>query len=88
MGRPALVVDCAFMVCPRLGHVDRLARLQLRARRRGYDLWLANASPGLVGLIRWCGLAAVLRVQAPGQAEEREQARGVEEEGELGDAPT
>ena len=87
MGQPAMVVDCASIVCPQLGHVDQLARLELRARLRGYDLWLANASPALVGLISFCGLAAALRVQALGQAEEREQARRVEEEGELGDAP-
>ena len=87
MGRPAIVVDCAAIVCPRLEDVDQLARLWLSARRRGYSLWLANASPALLGLISLCGLAAVLRVQPVGQAEQREEARGVEEERELGDGP-
>jgi hypothetical protein len=87
MGRPAIVFDCAPIVCPELGHVDQLARFRLLARRRGCELSLANANPGLVDLIAFCGLAAVLRVETRGQPEEREQARRVEQEGELGDAP-
>ena len=87
MGRPVIDVDCASIACPDLGHVEWLARLWLQARRRGYDLNLRNARPELVDLIGFCGLAAVLRVDAGGEPEEREQARRVEEEGELGDAP-
>ena len=82
-----VMVDCALSEVADLRLVDRLARLGLEARRRGRGLILRDADPRLVELIRACGLAAVLRVEPQRQAEHREQARGVEEERDLGDAP-
>jgi hypothetical protein len=65
--------------------VDALARLQLAARRRGLDIRLCGASGELRDLLVLCGLRDVLRVEPGGQAEEREQGIGVEEEGEPSD---
>lgn len=64
--------------------VDLLARLHLEARRRGVELRWA-AAPSLHELIALAGLEETLRVEPLGQPEEREERRGVEEEGELGD---
>ena len=65
--------------------VDALARLQLAARQAGFELRLVHASAELRCLIAFTGLAEVLRVEPQWQAEEREQGRGVEEEGQLDD---
>jgi hypothetical protein len=65
--------------------VDALARLQLEARRLGLAIELRNVPFELVELLDLAGLRDVLRVEARGQAEEREQRVGVEEERELGD---
>ena len=65
--------------------VDALARLQLAARRYGADLRLRHASGELRELLAFMGLADVLRVEPGGQAEQREQSAGVEEEGKLDD---
>jgi hypothetical protein len=65
--------------------VDALARLQLAARQAGFELRLLHASAELRCLIAFTGLAGVLRVELQRQAEEREQGRGVEEEGQLDD---
>lgn len=71
--------------------VDVLARLQLTARRLGRRVELVGACAELGDLIAFAGLAEVLRVGAAsgleprGQAEEREQAFGVEEEADPGD---
>jgi hypothetical protein len=67
------------------GSVDALARLQLGARRLGQEVRLRAASSELLELIAFVGLRDVLRVEAGGQAEEREQRVGVEEERELDD---
>jgi hypothetical protein len=67
--------------------VDALARLQLFARRAGFELWLCHASPELCSLLAFTGLDAVLSVEPERQAEEREQRLHVEEEGELADPP-
>ena len=90
LGARILLCDVGQLPRPDLGTVDALARLQLVARRRGCRVRLANASPELVGLIDLAGLAGVLDVgsEAPRrsagevrrQAEQREEARGVEEE--------
>jgi len=66
--------------------VDALARLQLTARRSGHEIRLRNATSELQELIAFVGLREVLRVEAVGEAEEREQPLGVEEERELDDA--
>jgi hypothetical protein len=67
--------------------IDGLARLRLAVRRRGHDLLLRHASRELEQLIRFVGLADVLRVEPERQAEEREERLGVEEERELDDPP-
>jgi hypothetical protein len=65
--------------------VDALSRLQLVARRRGAELLLANASAELAKLVDFIGLGDVFVVE--GQAEQREEALGVEEEREADDLP-
>jgi hypothetical protein len=65
--------------------VDTLARLQLAARRLGLEIRLRHASIELQELLAFVGLRDVLRVETSGQAEEREERAGVEEERELDD---
>ena len=65
--------------------IDVLARLQLAAKRTGLELQLRGASTELQDLLAFMGLRDVLRVEGSGQAEEREQGVGVEEERELDD---
>jgi anti-anti-sigma regulatory factor len=64
--------------------VDLLARLRLEARRHGVELRLF-ATPRVRELIALAGLEDELRVEPLGKPEEREERRGLEEEGELGD---
>jgi hypothetical protein len=70
-----------------LGTIDALARLQLTGRRLGCQVGVRNAPPGLRELLLLVGLGRVVRlwVEAGGQAEEREVALGVEEEGDPAD---
>jgi hypothetical protein len=70
-----------------LGTVDVLARLKLAAGRSGVEFRLREAPAELEELITFVGLAEVLGVEPRGQAEEREQGVGVEEERELDDPP-
>jgi ABC-type transporter Mla MlaB component len=71
--------------------VDVLARMQLTARRRGRRIELEGMSAELRELLVFAGLGDVLPlvaasdVEPRGQPEEREQARGVEEEADPGD---
>ena len=65
--------------------VDLLARLQLLARRGGFEIRVRAASPELRELISLAGLDVVLGVEPRREAEEREERLGVEEEGQLGD---
>ena len=65
--------------------VESLARLQLAARRCGLELRLTRVPAELEELITFVGLAEALRLEPRGQAEEREERVGVEEEGELDD---
>ena len=71
--------------------VDALARLQVAARRHGCQVRLRGASSSLVDLLAFMGLSDVLPgdlcSQAVGQAEQREEGVGVEEERQLGDPP-
>ena len=69
-----------------LGIVDALARLQLAARRSGYEVAVTAAPSDLVELIELAGLSDVLGVEPRRQAEEREERLGVEEERELPDS--
>jgi STAS domain len=74
-----------------VGAVDVLARLQVVARRAGMEIRVRDASPELLELLDFVGLRETLcveielRVEVEGQAEEREQRLGVEEERELDD---
>ena len=68
-----------------LGIVDALARLQLEARRAGYEVAVTAAPVDLLELIELAGLSDVLRVEPLRQAEEREERLGVEEEREFPD---
>jgi hypothetical protein len=77
---------------PNLAAIDALARLQLAAARRGRRIRLRHASSELRELLAFTGFSDVLpcelelRLEPERQTEEREQALGVEEEGELGDS--
>jgi hypothetical protein len=68
-----------------LGTVESLARLQLAARRCGFELRLRRVPRELEELITFVGLAEALGLEPRGQAEEREQRLRVEEERELDD---
>lgn len=70
--------------------VDALLRMQLAARRNGCRLHLSGVSPALLALISLCGLESVLPLydgRALREAEEREQALGVEERVQARDPP-
>ena len=62
-GMHALVCDLSG-VQPSAATVDALARLALALKRQGSRLRLRHASPELVELIEFMGLAEVLRVEA------------------------
>jgi hypothetical protein len=68
-----------------LGIVDALARLQLAARRSGYEVAVTEAPRDLVELIELAGLCDVLRVEPLRQAEQWEERLRVEEEREFPD---
>ena len=82
--RPTIVCD-AQAIAPDVHAIDALARLQLAARRLGMEVRLRHASHDLQQLIGFAGLREVLRVEAGGQPEQREERVGVEEECELDD---
>jgi ABC-type transporter Mla MlaB component len=67
--------------------VDALARAHLNARRLGTSLCIVNASRDLRDLIALAGLTGVLLGRDGREAEEREEALGVEERGEADDLP-
>ena len=79
--------DVAWITDPDVHAVDALVRLQLAAQRRGCRLLLLNGSRELGELVGLMGLGAVLAVQVRRKPEQREEGVGVEEEGELDDAP-
>jgi hypothetical protein len=83
-GQRTIVCDVRALA-PDAATVDALARLQLSLRRLGLELRLRHPSSELQELLAFVGLGDVLRVETGGQAEEREQRLGVEEEGELDD---
>jgi hypothetical protein len=68
-----------------LGLVDVLARLQLVARRHGFELRVVESGEEVRCVIELAGLSAVLALEPKRQPEEREQRLDVEEEGEFGD---
>jgi hypothetical protein len=61
-----------------LALVDALARLQLRACRRGCSISVRDASPELAALLRFAGLGMLLAHEPRRQSEELEQL-GVQE---------
>ena len=71
---------------PDLALVDALARLQLCAHRRGWQVWLRDVTPQLEGLLDLVGLRDVLALEARGQPELGKEL-GVEEVVEPGDPP-
>jgi ABC-type transporter Mla MlaB component len=83
--------DAATVVCdvgglqPDMVTVEALARLQLTARRLGRRIELRGGSPELDRLLCFVGLADALGRGSRRQAEEREQACGVEERVDGGD---
>ena len=83
-------IDCdvSRIVAPDLRTVDALARLQLAAHRDGGRLRLCGASSALRDLLQLTGLCGALGLEAVGEPEEREEAHGVEEEDDAGDAVT
>jgi len=85
MERPVLIVDCSCLREPDLATIDLLARLHIASRRQGVDMRLQHASTALCVLIDFAGLGGLLGLEPLGESEEREELRGVEEEGELRD---
>jgi ABC-type transporter Mla MlaB component len=67
--------------------VDALARIQLAAKRMGRQVVLRHVGDDLRDLLAFSGLSCALRIEPWGQAEEREERLGLEEERELGDPP-
>jgi ABC-type transporter Mla MlaB component len=80
-----LVCDVG-VLAPDAAAVDALARLQLDARRRGYEVVLRGASSQLLELLDLCGVRGVLRLEPGGKPEQREERVGIEEEREADDA--
>jgi hypothetical protein len=70
--RPSTIVCDVGALAADAAAVDALARLQLTARRLGYEIRLGDASVDLQDLLDFVGLRDVLCVEAGGQAEERE----------------
>ncbi len=86
-----VVCDVGALVNPDAAAIDALARLQLTARRSGGQVRLRNASSRLQELLFLMGLSDVLplwrelRLESSGQAEQREEPRGVEEKADPAD---
>lgn len=72
---------------PGLALVDRLARLQLLAARRGIRMEIVNVSADLRALLELTGMAEVLEsaLESRGEPEERKQPVRVEEPVQPGD---
>lgn len=79
--------DVAHVRCADFATVDALARAALNAHRFGARLRVVNGTPELEELIVLAGLDEVLLGRRRRQTEQREEAFGVEERGEAGDAP-
>ena len=78
-------VSCARIQTADIAAVNRLAHVQLCARRSGCEVCFTDASEDLVALVELVGLGDVLRVEVRRQPEERKEPGGVEEERELAD---
>jgi ABC-type transporter Mla MlaB component len=91
-GDPRVILcDLARLADADMATVDALARLALRARRIGCAVALRDPSTELLELVGLAGLGEVLPCapdsgpEVIGQAEEREEPLGVEEERDAGD---
>jgi anti-anti-sigma regulatory factor len=82
-----VVCDVGALTDPDLAAVEAIVRLRLTAGRLGRQFRLCRESAGLRDLLALTGLCEALRFQPGGQAEQREQPRGVEERVEPGDPP-
>jgi ABC-type transporter Mla MlaB component len=86
-----LICDVGGVADPDAVTIDALARLQLTARRLGREIGLRHASRDLRELLDFAGLSEVIplsagsRIDPRRQAEQREEGRGVEEEGDPAD---
>lgn len=90
--RRPVVVDVSALRDPDAEDLDRLARMQLAARRAGRRLRLDNASPQLRELLALAGLGEALGCPESGLqegrgVEEREQVGTAEEVRDPGDLP-
>ena len=74
-------------LAPDASAIDGLARLHLLAKRQGLEIRFCSVPGDLRELLGLCGLAEVLSLEVIGQAEQREERGGVEEERHLGDPP-
>lgn len=79
--------DVAHVRCAGFATVDALARASLNARRAGARLRVVNAAPELDELIGFAGLDGVLLGRRRRQAEQREEALGVEKRRKADDPP-
>lgn len=85
-----VVCDVDALVEPDASAVDAVARLQLVVRRRGREMRVRGASQelrdllALAGLLRVVPLCDGLLLETRGQAEQREQPLGIEEERDAG----
>lgn len=87
-----LICDVSALVDPDAVMVDAIARLHLTARRLGRKVRFHNACGELRDLLALVGLSDVVNceesgLEPGGQAEQREQGLGVEEEAEPPDLP-
>jgi hypothetical protein len=81
-----VVCDVAAVTQPTMITLEAIARLDLTARRHGRRLVVRGACAELRQLASLLGLDGLLP-QVGGQAEEREETRGVEEIRDPGDPP-
>jgi hypothetical protein len=86
-GEPSTIVCDVAALAPDIATIGALARLQLGARRCGFEVVLRGTSRELRDLLALTGLERALRVEPGGQSEERKELLGVEEERELPDPP-
>jgi len=86
-----LICDVGAVADPDVVMIDALAQLQLTARRLGREIGLRHASRELRELLDFAGLSEVIplsagsRIDAGRQAEQREEGRRVQEEGDPAD---
>ena len=86
-----VLCDVGAVVHPDAVTIDAMARMHLTALRLGRRIRFHQACGELLDLLAFVGLSDVLPVEAAlrldlgGQAEEREEARGVQEEADTGD---